>query len=422
VIAVARHNPAFFLAALLVFSGGARLAAQDHTRGSGASPTFSFLPPGARSMGMGGTFIGIADDATAAEANPAGLTILSRPEVSAHFRLGSFQREFPNYFDVPQSIDTFGASSTSPSFFSFVFPFERFALSAYYHQQSNFATDVRLAGLLDIGGVDPFLVISEDQEFLDVLSDNIGLSGAYRLGSLISLGGSVRFTRVKLQSSTGFTLRSTQFPDEVYVGFEDGSAGEDRKVTFNLGVLVNSNGKISGGMTFKQGADLEFGFENRTRQCLPCSTLPDGSIAPPVTTVDLGRRGFSIPATLGFGLAVRPSDRWVFGVDVSRIDYSVNAVTGLAAFSEGGIEPVEDGTEIHFGAEYTWLRGTTPIPLRFGAYFEPDHDGIADVDSAQHHLTFGAGVVFSERFQFDGAVNVAENVQEALFSFVYRMR
>jgi len=416
-----RNGPTCFMVTLLLLLPAARLAAQTR-QGSGASPTFSFLPPGARSMGMGGAFIAIADDATAAEANPAGLTILSKPEVSAHFRLGSQQREFPNYFDVPQSIDTFGAFSTSPSFFSVVFPFERAALSVYYHQQANFATDVRLAGLIDIGEIgDPFIVISEDQEFLDVLSDNIGVSGAFRLGPLISLGGSVRFTRVKLQSSNGFTLRSTLFPEQVYIGFEDLATGEDRKVTFNMGVLVNSNGKVSGGLTFKQGADLEFGFESITRECLPCPKLSDGSIEPPVTTVDLGRRGFSVPRSLGFGLAVRPNDSWVFAVDASRINYSVNELTGLALFSRGGIEPIEDGTEIHFGAEYTWLRGDTPIPLRFGAYFEPDHDGIADVDSSQRHLTFGAGVVFSERFQLDGAVNIAENVQEALFSFVFRI-
>jgi len=419
-----RNGPTCFMVTLLLLSPAARLAAQLRPPAAGtASPTFSFFPPGARSMGMGGAFIAIADDATAAEANPAGLTILSKPEVSAHFRLGSQQREFPNYFDVPQSIDTFGAFSTSPSFFSVVFPFEWAALSVYYHQQANFATDVRLAGLIDIGEIgDPFIVISEDQEFLDVLSDNIGVSGAFRLGPLVSLGGSVRFTRVKLESSSGITFRSIPFPEEVFIGVEDGATGEDRAVTFNLGVLVNSNGKVSGGVTFKQGADLVFGFESIIRACLPCFTLPDGSLEPPeVTTLEVEPRGFSVPRSLGFGLAVRPTDSWVVALDVSRINFSVNQYTGLGSFSEGGIEPIEDGTEIHFGAEYTWLRGNTPIPLRFGAYFEPDHDGMADVDSRQHHLTFGAGVVFSERFQFDGAVNVAENVQEALFSFVFRI-
>ena len=47
---------------------------------------FSFINPGARSGAMGGAFIALADDATAAEANPAGLTILTKPEVSFEYR------------------------------------------------------------------------------------------------------------------------------------------------------------------------------------------------------------------------------------------------------------------------------------------------------------------------------------------------
>jgi hypothetical protein len=38
---------------------------------------FRFNNPGARANAMGGAFIGLADDATAAYTNPAGLTILT---------------------------------------------------------------------------------------------------------------------------------------------------------------------------------------------------------------------------------------------------------------------------------------------------------------------------------------------------------
>ena len=38
---------------------------------------------GARALGMGGAFIGVADDATAASWNPGGLIQLETPEVSA---------------------------------------------------------------------------------------------------------------------------------------------------------------------------------------------------------------------------------------------------------------------------------------------------------------------------------------------------
>jgi long-subunit fatty acid transport protein len=48
---------------------------------------FSFSNPGARSLGFAGAFAALADDATAAYANPAGLVQLTRPEVSFEARL-----------------------------------------------------------------------------------------------------------------------------------------------------------------------------------------------------------------------------------------------------------------------------------------------------------------------------------------------
>ena len=47
---------------------------------------FDFLNPGAKSLAVGGAFAGLADDATATFANPAGLTQLGASEVSVEFR------------------------------------------------------------------------------------------------------------------------------------------------------------------------------------------------------------------------------------------------------------------------------------------------------------------------------------------------
>src|SRR5207247_4862817 len=43
---------------------------------------FNFSNPGARSLALGGAFIGLADDASGAETIPAGLTVLRKPEFS----------------------------------------------------------------------------------------------------------------------------------------------------------------------------------------------------------------------------------------------------------------------------------------------------------------------------------------------------
>lgn len=55
---------------------------------------FNFSDPGARSLGLGGAFVGLADDATAAFANPAGLVQLGRPEISLEGRRTSYSTPY----------------------------------------------------------------------------------------------------------------------------------------------------------------------------------------------------------------------------------------------------------------------------------------------------------------------------------------
>ena len=55
---------------------------------------FDFINPGARSLALAGAFIGLADDATAATTNPAGLQRLERPEISVEGRGWKFVTDF----------------------------------------------------------------------------------------------------------------------------------------------------------------------------------------------------------------------------------------------------------------------------------------------------------------------------------------
>src|SRR6266850_6748509 len=47
---------------------------------------FNLTNPGARSLGLGGAFIAISDDATASLSNPAGLMLLAKPEFFTEMR------------------------------------------------------------------------------------------------------------------------------------------------------------------------------------------------------------------------------------------------------------------------------------------------------------------------------------------------
>src|SRR5437867_12117558 len=67
------------------------VSAQNTVIESLAGLQFNFGNPGARSLGMGGAFLGLADDASSAEANPAGLTVLRKREISVELR--NFEEE-----------------------------------------------------------------------------------------------------------------------------------------------------------------------------------------------------------------------------------------------------------------------------------------------------------------------------------------
>src|SRR5262249_46363694 len=137
-------------------------------------PQYNLNPPGARSLGMGATFIAIADDATAAEANPAGLTILSKPEISFHMRRSVSSNTETNFFSTISSQKSFDDSSTYPSFASFVYPLQYGAVSAYYHR----AVDFRSHSEFESG------FGNETFESLELQQEDVGLAAAFRLGSL----------------------------------------------------------------------------------------------------------------------------------------------------------------------------------------------------------------------------------------------
>src|SRR4030095_4476567 len=111
------------------------LAAQNVDIEALSGLQFNFGNPGARSLGMGGAFLGLADDASAAEANPAGLTILRKPEVSLEVRNSLEQQLFTTtvtYPDVTRTPFTHHSDRAVISFASIVYPVKNFTFGAYF--------------------------------------------------------------------------------------------------------------------------------------------------------------------------------------------------------------------------------------------------------------------------------------------------
>src|SRR2546428_5728242 len=113
------------------------LAAQNTDIESLSGLQFNFGNPGARSLGMGGAFLGLADDASAAEANPAGLTILRKPEISLEGRNYLEQQIFTTsgtFPDLQRTAFAHYSQRAEITFGSFVYPVKDFTFGVYYHQ------------------------------------------------------------------------------------------------------------------------------------------------------------------------------------------------------------------------------------------------------------------------------------------------
>ncbi|MCP4251711.1 MAG: hypothetical protein GY778_32145, partial [bacterium] len=134
------------IATLLAVLGAAR--AQEE-----APPgiEFSFSNPGARSMGFGGAFVALADDATAAFANPAGLVQLVKSEVSVEGRYWGYSTPYVEGgrgfgpatgrgLDVSPGlrIGTSSQDLSGLSFLSLVSPRDNWSVAFYRHQLANY--------------------------------------------------------------------------------------------------------------------------------------------------------------------------------------------------------------------------------------------------------------------------------------------
>jgi long-subunit fatty acid transport protein len=375
---------------------------------------YNFAPPGARSLAMGASFLGLADDATAAASNPAGLTILTKPEVSAHFRYSSFDLEAPDTV-LGIGTETFTDQVGSPSFFSFVYPWKSAAVSAYYQRSSDFRSHSFFEGeSLTTGGG----LLRYDQVETEFSVEIFGAAAAYKLGSKVSIGGSLQASRVSLASDLRFSLPSIIGLTQATLAPDDSAT----ELTWNAGILFTPVPKLSLGGVYKKGAKTEFPEMLRVSISSGTQTVEIDSVE---TAVPI-----NVPDVFGGGVAFRATESFTVLLDVVRVRYSqaslpIEQANAYQAFGFGGdnaaYEELSDRTELHLGAEYTWSGGDDwNFAVRGGYFSDPDHDGIKGIDSGQHHVTFGGGVVVKNRLQLDVAGNFASRIRDVLFSMVVR--
>jgi len=125
--------------------GGSLVSSADPGIPGFRPPTIFSAPlptgSGARALGFSGAFTAVADDATAASWNPAGLIQLERPEASAVYRF-SHETQRHHSDDLTYAVGTDTFSSHALNYVSAVYPFRfarrNFVFSANYQEAYDF--------------------------------------------------------------------------------------------------------------------------------------------------------------------------------------------------------------------------------------------------------------------------------------------
>lgn len=408
---------------------------------------FSFSNPGARSLGFGGAFVALADDATAAFANPAGLIQLTCPELSLEGRQWSYStpytaggrvsgEPFGIGLDTTPGLrfDTSERDVSGLSFLSFVYPTNNGAFAFYRHQLASFEALTVLDGLFsDVPGFPGFVNRLQDQRaFWEFEVVTYGATASFRLSESFSLGVGAGYNQIDFRGVTdvyfpdvtsveNFFAPSTFPPERLKETLT--LTGDDSHLTFNVGLLWKPGERWSLGGVYRSGLELD-------------ATLTDlagafDGVPPGTPTLSLRDR-IELPAVVGLGAAYRsPGGAFTASFEWDRIEYSrITETLDPGVFDTRGLV-IDDADELHFGFEYAFLRSRPLLALRLGVWLDPDHQIRIEseerdaIDRAifrpgddEIHVSLGAGLAL-KLLQLDLAVDLSDRVDTVALSTIY---
>jgi len=402
---------------------------------------FNLINPGARSLALGGAFISLADDATAAQANPAGLTFLARSEYFAEVRFVDNAAEASTRTErLPSAgVETFVATGTdiddtvSPTFLSVVTTYGRWAMGLSRQEVLNINNFTLSSFKFTFEG-EPRAFLTEGVGNIDLDVTNINVSVGANITDRLGVGATLTYSTLRVDSEVTNTIVDTGPADILEPTLDTRTTIDDRDddVVFGLGLIYKWE-KWSIGGVYRNGPDFSV---------VEYLEVNDD--------VDLGERAksgrfsnrFHLPDSYGIGTNWRPTDVLTLSLDVERIIYSnlldgyvsgVNILTGKdARFT------IDDANNARLGAEYVFLNAENSLPplaLRGGVFTEGDSTIRAEFTGSesfateevfagrdrQNHVALGLGIVL-KRARVDLAADFSEFRNEYLVSFVYQSK
>jgi len=437
------------------------LAAAVPARGQGSEDVnagqFDFSLPGARSLAIGGAFIALADDATSAYSNPAGLIQLGRPEISVEYRGWNFDAtaiDRGHAFGQPTGIgldtisglvsEAFPSSTSGVSFASLVYPRSRWALGLFAHQFPKFETtkDIQGAFFNCSGGTlddntapycQPLIAQTNGIDRVQPKDQDIKI-GLWSTGATLSFqirpGLSLGFSGLYYS----FSMDST---NRVYSTFADPfgpknrdrldllstQRGDDHAFAWNGGLRWSLGSWVLAG-AYREGPRFDYMNTIRAgpahRQACPAGVCNEQTVR------------FKVPDTFAAGIAFRPVPPWTLAFQYDFVEFtdlwgrqSSGLQGGAAQTLDAGLK-MDDAHRFRFGVEYLKVfSGGQVVALRGGVWHDTSHRAHFEADPntglpypqyallfpkgpSQTHGSAGIGFVLQPHFQLDAAVDISD--------------
>lgn len=358
---------------------------------------------GARAIGMGGAFIGVADDATAASWNPGGLVQLEKSEISI---VGTFTNRSDDFIT-----DQFGENQ-SESYNSINY----FSLAhCFTFLQRNMVVSLNYQNLYDFNREWLNLPISATKDSQTFTTPKNIITYKFQTdfdnivydGNLSALGFACSF-EVNPEFSVGITFNywddnlfksswKTQFDSVVIVKkvtekLSDGSISEDIEgdpgyFTSRKEYRMDNGFNVNFGFLWQIFPSLSLGgvYKSRFTADLIHSSISNNEQKPDETNE------LTLPTSYGLGLAWKIQKIWTLSFDIYRTDWDefilknsneeISPLIPLMRTSDmdnNGVDPlpvpvIKPSHQIHLGTEYLVLNKQTQtiIPFRFGLFYDP---------------------------------------------------
>ena len=325
---------------------------------------------GARAAGMADAFVAIADDATAASWNPAGLVQLERPEVSFVGSYNSIWEEFSAH-DHDEVDSSHSDDNADLNYLSVVYPLpftaagRNMTVSLNYQRKYSFDRDFTLEYVYP-WTIDSVIEMDFEQDgglstvtpaFAMEITNRLSVGAAVNLwrDSFISANGWKQTTHSEMVTEIGPTVYTTTMDKDVeYRDFsgENVTVGVLWNVTDKWSVAARYDTSFTGTARYKE-------VKTTTDETIPPPPVPQL----PVTEVRNERRHIKFPSTIALGAAFRANDRLTVSADLTRTDWDDFYVRDAEGNRSSLVDAsnLKEGHEFHathtirLGAEYAFI-------------------------------------------------------------------